>query len=158
MVSILRLLDSICSQDELLMAKSTAIMDPYTQLSAENTQFIESPHSYPPNTLDEKRVHIPGATHLCITFDPKCHTERGRDTLTLLMPNGTPICDSLHGESRLWPRTSLIVQGNEIVFRFKSDANTDARQWWGYGALITVCCILKRFEFGCLVFCRFPYF
>ncbi len=33
---------------------------------------VETPHNYYPNTDEEKVVKIPGATHLCITFDDRC--------------------------------------------------------------------------------------
>ncbi len=51
---------------------------------------VESPHkyelirivvvilsSYYPNTDEEKNVHIPGCTHLYVTFDPQCSTDQG---------------------------------------------------------------------------------
>merc|ERR1712129_125904 len=63
--------------------------------------------------------------------------ERGRDMLDLLLPSGMPICEALHGQARLWPSTSLIIPGNEILFRFRSEANNDNRHWWGYAATIT---------------------
>lgn len=34
---------------------------------------VESPHNYYPNTDEEKIIRIPGATHLCITFDERCN-------------------------------------------------------------------------------------
>jgi len=33
---------------------------------------VETPHNYYPNTDEETVVTIPGATHLCITFDDRC--------------------------------------------------------------------------------------
>lgn len=33
---------------------------------------VETPHNYYPNTDEEKVVRIPGATHLCVTFDERC--------------------------------------------------------------------------------------
>eukprot|EP01084_Bolivina_argentea_P150470 262779_1 len=134
LVQILKYLDHICSLDDALLSASSSIMDASDQLSAENTKYVETPHSYPPNTKDVKRIHIPGATHLCITFDSKCHTD-SRDQLELLLGNGVPICGSLHGHK--WPQTSLIIPGNEVVFKFESKSNDTHRNWWGYGALVT---------------------
>lgn len=37
---------------------------------------VETPHNYYPNTDEEKLVRIPGATHLCITFDERCNLVR----------------------------------------------------------------------------------
>ena len=96
----LRLLDEVCALEELV-AQSAAMMSAGDQLCADNTKYVESPHSYPPNTLDEKLVMVPGATHLCISFDPRCHTERGRDVLDIIQPaTMRPLCPCLHGQSR----------------------------------------------------------
>ncbi len=37
---------------------------------------VETPHNYYPNTDEEKVVRIPGATHLCVTFDERCNLVR----------------------------------------------------------------------------------
>lgn len=37
---------------------------------------VETPHNYYPNTDEETVVTIPGATHLCITFDDRCSLVR----------------------------------------------------------------------------------
>jgi hypothetical protein len=37
---------------------------------------VETPHNYYPNTDEEKIVRIPGATHLCVTFDERCNLVR----------------------------------------------------------------------------------
>ena len=38
---------------------------------------IESSHNYAPNIDEEITINMNGATHMCITFDPRCNTEAG---------------------------------------------------------------------------------
>lgn len=46
------------------------------QLKFVDRKKVETPHNYYPNTDEEKIVRIPGATHLCLTFDERCSTVR----------------------------------------------------------------------------------
>jgi hypothetical protein len=60
---------------------------------------VETPHNYYPNTDEQKIVRIPGATHLCITFDERCN-------LVTPPPKSPP--ETLHTS-----HCSLIARGEE---------------------------------------------
>ena len=66
---------------------------------------VESPHKYYPDTDEEKVIRIPGATHLRVTFDPRCSTKDTADFLQLYRRpyKVDPILTRFSGQSANWP-------------------------------------------------------
>ncbi|ETO14285.1 hypothetical protein RFI_23084 [Reticulomyxa filosa] len=137
LVEVLRIIDDFCNKDTTI-ASELDHLHAVEPLPGDNFVFVESPHSYLPNTLDEKLVSMPGADFLVLQFDERCNTERGQDYLELCLTDGTPICSELHGPPPEWNKTPLIIHYSEIVFRFTSGlSGAQSRNYWGYGCLVT---------------------
>ena len=103
-------------------------------MSHHSLRVVESPHSYLPSTDDESVVTIPGADYLCLEFDHRCSTERGRDVLDVLDEDRTLVA-SLDGDSGQWPLQPLLVSGSSLVLRFHAEsANPTMR--FGYRILV----------------------
>ena len=107
-------------------------------LATEQTQplVFESPHPYPSGVrILKQTVHIPGATGIAFTFDPRCSSTNGNDALrfyegalaALLFKSTAPLCSdsamhrmvsaaSFYGNSRdrnsNWPRGTVIIPGD----------------------------------------------
>lgn len=90
---------------------------------------VETSHNYAPNSQEERRVNFPGASHVCLTFDPRCSTEAGQDTLQLLNNKGEPFRPPLNGKPESWPKNPVIVQGDSVTFIFQATGFTT---YWGY--------------------------
>ncbi|KAL6051777.1 putative SWIM zinc finger domain-containing protein, partial [Balamuthia mandrillaris] len=97
---------------------------------------VESPHKYYPDADEEKVITIPGATHLCVTFDPRCSTKDNGDWLQLYRgPFQTePILTKFCGPSTNWPKVPIIVPGDTVVFHFHSNS---FQTYWGYRCIVT---------------------
>jgi HECT-domain (ubiquitin-transferase)/Concanavalin A-like lectin/glucanases superfamily len=110
---------------------------------------VETPHNYSKSTEKESIVTVPGATHLYVSFDPRCATSNN-DRLELYCietsADGTgetarALVDVFGGPSTHWPTTPLVLRGNTIALRFCSDAfDTD----WGFRTIVRGVIVQRR--------------
>jgi HECT-domain (ubiquitin-transferase)/Regulator of chromosome condensation (RCC1) repeat/SPRY domain/Kelch motif len=88
---------------------------------------VESKHPYPNSQDREDLVSIAGAKSLEVHFDPRCATENDGDYCQLFeKPNKvSPLSDKLYGVGAdgNWPTSPIIVDSNELVVHFFSDAH-----------------------------------
>ncbi|ETO05665.1 hypothetical protein RFI_31729 [Reticulomyxa filosa] len=137
LIEVLHILDDLSNMDPAIANELSRLYNGEL-LPGDNSVLVESPHSYLPNTLDEKLVSIPGANYLVLQFDERCNTERGQDYLQLCLTDGTPICSELHGPPNEWNSAPLIIPHNEIIFRFTSGlSGQQSQNYWGYACLVT---------------------
>jgi len=139
MVELLSVLDAFNSLNNTSLGAETNYLEKeYFKLETKfvERKKVETPHNYYPNTDEEKVVTIPGATHLCITFDDRCTVEKDADFLQLYKKPGKvqPIFTAFTGGSDNWPKIPIIVEGDTVVFHFQSNPfNT----FWGYRCIVT---------------------
>ncbi|XP_027043421.1 zinc finger ZZ-type and EF-hand domain-containing protein 1-like isoform X1 [Pocillopora damicornis] len=98
-----------------------------------STETRESEHKYPNDTVNEGKVHIPGAATLFVKFDPRCSTEDGCDELRIA--SSADYEQNKHvfsGPSSRW--IDLEIPGDTLYYIFTSDSSTND---WGWKFVVT---------------------
>jgi E3 ubiquitin-protein ligase HERC2 len=88
----------------------------------------ESPHPYPDNCTLTGIVRIPGAESLRVEFDRHCSTERRHDPLIIADAAGRVQSTKSGREWSDWS-SEVIVQGDELRWRFTSDNSVNGWGW-----------------------------
>ncbi|PRP87156.1 putative HECT E3 ubiquitin ligase [Planoprotostelium fungivorum] len=102
--------------------------------SGDEVYVIETAHHYSPNTVDDRHVIVPGASHLCLTFDPRCSTEANQDLLVVTDSKGEPVTRPLSGKPETWPRGPIVVAGDSLSFHFQANGFST---YWGYRCTVS---------------------
>jgi len=136
MVILMSLIDTLNNSHSESQFAEKHYLERLKQSESSTTVEVESPHNYYPNTDEEKVVHIPGATHLSVTFDPRCNSELSHDFLQLYKFPGKlePILDAFSGKSENWPKVPVIVNNDTVCFHFTSEPYMTH---WGYRCIVT---------------------
>ncbi|XP_073246845.1 zinc finger ZZ-type and EF-hand domain-containing protein 1-like isoform X1 [Porites lutea] len=93
----------------------------------------ESSHNYPNDTVDEGKVHIPGAATLFVKFDSRCATEDGCDELRIASsPDYEQNRHVFSGPSSRW--IDVEIPGDTLYYIFTSDNSTND---WGWKFVVT---------------------
>ena len=88
----------------------------------------ESPHPYADNSSLTGIVRIPGAESLRVEFDRQCSTERRHDPLIIADAAGRVQSTKSGREWSDWA-SEVIVQGDELRWRFTSDNSVNGWGW-----------------------------
>lgn len=98
-----------------------------------STETRESSHKYPNDTVDEGKVHIPGAATLFVKFDSRCATEDGCDELRIASsPDYEQNRHVFSGPSSRW--IDVEIPGDTLYYIFTSDSSTND---WGWKFVVT---------------------
>ncbi|XP_052754599.1 probable E3 ubiquitin-protein ligase HERC2 isoform X2 [Galleria mellonella] len=89
---------------------------------------VDSPHPYADDTDISGVVKIPGASSLRVTFEQGCSTERRNDPLTISDSTGRVLATRSGREPADWAQ-EIIVQGDELRWRFTSDSSVNGWGW-----------------------------
>ncbi|XP_013183359.2 probable E3 ubiquitin-protein ligase HERC2 [Amyelois transitella] len=93
-----------------------------------NPVTVDSPHPYADDTDISGVVKIPGATSLRVVFEQGCSTEKRNDPLTISDPSGRILATRSGREPSDWAQ-EIIVQGDELRWRFLSDGSVNGWGW-----------------------------
>eukprot|EP00697_Spironema_sp_BW2_P004386 gnl/Spiro4/15965_TR8584_c0_g1_i1.p1 gnl/Spiro4/15965_TR8584_c0_g1~~gnl/Spiro4/15965_TR8584_c0_g1_i1.p1 ORF type:complete len:3185 (+),score=1015.68 gnl/Spiro4/15965_TR8584_c0_g1_i1:139-9555(+) len=95
--------------------------------------YHESAHNYSDNMDVAWEMHIPGASSLTITFDPRSITENGCDYLDISSTRGGPNIGHFTGPSgESWTR-GCVIPGPIAYCKFHSDGSVNA---WGWRMIV----------------------
>lgn len=132
--------------DFLLRYAIMNLLVPVAKGGSQKLKF-ESKHEYDNNMNYKKKIYIPGATQIRITFDPQTRTESGCDYVEFAHDEafGRIICRYSGGNSNFKDFTH---NGDTLYYRFYSDGSVT---YWGYLFYATGNQSLSSFHF-CLTF------
>ncbi|XP_048481969.1 probable E3 ubiquitin-protein ligase HERC2 [Plutella xylostella] len=89
---------------------------------------VDSPHPYADDTDISGVVKIPGASSLRVVFEQGCSTERRNDPLTISDATGRIVASRSGREPNDWAQ-ELIINGDELRWRFTSDGSVNGWGW-----------------------------
>eukprot|EP01117_Protostelium_nocturnum_P005214 TRINITY_DN1898_c0_g1_i2.p1 TRINITY_DN1898_c0_g1~~TRINITY_DN1898_c0_g1_i2.p1 ORF type:complete len:1177 (+),score=320.88 TRINITY_DN1898_c0_g1_i2:85-3531(+) len=122
-----------------LIPNNMKLEDAYLNLQSQNLQqqndneivLFESLHDYLPNSHEERFITFKGASHIVVTFDPRCSTEQGQDFLQLFKDQQKlqPFLVPYSGKPELWPKGPILMEGDSVLFSFSSESFSSR---WGY--------------------------